>query len=458
MAWKPPQHTQQSSDAASGSKPKPVDFANTAAGKRQQSGEGDRSKLTWDDDWDSDEQEEDESNASTSTTLAQPNYQMGQSMFTTNFDAMCGGKCLTDDDIYGELDASLEYENKRYEAWKKLARTPLGGASGRYLSAKRRFKLEVQMAPEPRLKELWDFGLSRGLFHEYEAREVARLYGIQEKARQREFENEQLKAAWARRDAFIAQAKSLKSPANVIQGTAAMALGPNAFRAWLSVQYAQTAIDLKKCASGSSAHCESAAINAGTATAFRIVGPKPNVRNQTKSRGQRRSHAAPKKGSAKSKGAAKAWGTGTRLQRAQTIANEAANALKVNLANLVDEVRYVRGNSSFYVETSGKRVLNVGSRAFRRTKTGQVMEAIHELAHAMQYDRALRKAGGNVQVARQQFFGHAFGSKTYSWDEAVAERLSRIAAARYLGTLSPQQRAASTRYIREWLDAWKNAP
>jgi hypothetical protein len=150
------------------------------------------------------------------------------------------------------------------------------------------------------------------------------------------------------------------------------------------------------------------------------------------------------------KGEPVAFGTGSRQARAEAIVSEAAKAFGVSPQKYIDVVRYERGSSYFEVDALGQRVVTIGSRAFRRNRTGQILEAAHELVHAQQFHRLLHRYGGNIQDAWDEFSSYPFGSMQYALDEVVAERVALQRVERYLGSLPPQQRAVATRYIQSW--------
>ena len=148
-----------------------------------------------------------------------------------------------------------------------------------------------------------------------------------------------------------------------------------------------------------------------------------------------------------------AFGNGTRSQRVAALVDEAARASGVdNIYSLVDDVVYDSAGSYFSV-INGRRVLSIGDSAFGRTRTGQLLEAAHEIVHAQQFQRvATRRFGGNQTAAADYFFGpdFAFGSQLYARGERVAETVARLRVDAFTGGLSPQQAAASTRYINGW--------
>jgi hypothetical protein len=137
--------------------------------------------------------------------------------------------------------------------------------------------------------------------------------------------------------------------------------------------------------------------------------------------------------------------------------DDASRASGVQLSDLVDEVRYVQGSSYFEVIRS-QRVMVIGSDAFGKTRAGQLIEGAHEIGHAQVFDRLVRKMGFTTAVI--DYFGHArgFGTSLYAQEEVLVERLARWRVRRYLGGLTPQQAAASTRYINEWRPIWRANP
>ncbi|GIW80239.1 MAG: hypothetical protein KatS3mg105_2046 [Gemmatales bacterium] len=133
------------------------------------------------------------------------------------------------------------------------------------------------------------------------------------------------------------------------------------------------------------------------------------------------------------------------------MAEEAAKASNVRLFDVVDEVRYVRGSSYFDVDLAGRRILHIGENAFGRNRTGQILEATHELIHAQRYNNVLRGRGGNfVQAYNDYFLAKPFGSDLYALEEVTTEFLALRRVENYLGGLSPQQRGASIRYVNYW--------
>jgi hypothetical protein len=142
-----------------------------------------------------------------------------------------------------------------------------------------------------------------------------------------------------------------------------------------------------------------------------------------------------------------AFGVGARSERVATIVDEAGRAAGVDLASLVDEIRYAQGNSGFDV-VKGRRVLSIGSDAFGRTGTGQLMEALHEIGHAEYFAKRVRQMGWD-RAEFESFWGGSFTfwMPDYLREEQVVERLARMRSRRYLGELSSQEASASTRYI-----------
>ena len=146
-----------------------------------------------------------------------------------------------------------------------------------------------------------------------------------------------------------------------------------------------------------------------------------------------------------------AFGNGVRSLRAEAMVAEGARASRIpDVSKLVDTIRYEANSSSYFTVEAGKRVLTIGSAAFEKTRAGQLLEAAHELAHAQVFDRLVGKLGR--AAAEAEYFGpkYAFGTPLYAREEQVVERVARMRVRDYLGGLSPQQEAASTRYINSW--------
>ncbi|MBS0265750.1 MAG: hypothetical protein JSS02_27715, partial [Planctomycetes bacterium] len=152
-----------------------------------------------------------------------------------------------------------------------------------------------------------------------------------------------------------------------------------------------------------------------------------------------------------------AFGTGPRDARVTALLDEASRASAVRLADLVDEVRYVQGSSNFDV-VNGQRILSIGSDAFGKTHAGQLIEGVHEIGHAQFFDKLVRAKG--FAAAEQEYFSlqRSFGTPLYGREEAIVERLARWRVRRHLGELTPQQEAASTKYIRGWWSVWTGNP
>jgi hypothetical protein len=152
-----------------------------------------------------------------------------------------------------------------------------------------------------------------------------------------------------------------------------------------------------------------------------------------------------------------AFGTGTRDARVAVLMDEASRASGVNLADLVYELRYVQGSSYFDV-VGGKRVLAIGSDAFDKTRVGQLIEGAHEIGHAQTFDKLVRAKG--FAAAEQEYFSRqrGFGTPLHGREEAIVERLARWRVRNHLGGLTPQQEAASTKYINGWWSVWTGNP
>jgi hypothetical protein len=146
-----------------------------------------------------------------------------------------------------------------------------------------------------------------------------------------------------------------------------------------------------------------------------------------------------------------AFGNGTRSLRAEAMVAEGALASRIpDASKLVDVIRYEANSSSYFTVEAGQRVLTIGSAAFEKTHAGQLMEAAHELAHAQVFDRLVGKLGRAAAEADYFSAKYAFGTPLYAREEQLVERLARMRVRDYLGGLTPQQEAASTRYINSW--------
>lgn len=158
---------------------------------------------------------------------------------------------------------------------------------------------------------------------------------------------------------------------------------------------------------------------------------------------------SPAGGSARFYGKPFAFGTGSRSARVSSLVDEAAAASGIDdLARYVDDVVYDPAGSYFTVE-NGHLILSIGHSAFARTRTGQLLEAGHELVHAQQFERFMTRGGyKSVDDAADHFF--TVSDRIYARQERVAEHLSRLRIRKYLGGMSPQQWAAGTRYIDEY--------
>jgi hypothetical protein len=152
-----------------------------------------------------------------------------------------------------------------------------------------------------------------------------------------------------------------------------------------------------------------------------------------------------------------AFGSGSRDARVGALLDEASRASGVNLADLVDEIRYVQGSSYFDV-VNGRRILAIGSDAFGKTEAGQLIEAAHEIGHAQIFDKLVQANG--AAAAEQEYFSAArsFGTPLYAREEAIVERLARWRVRQYMGELTPQQEGVSTKYIRGWWSVWAGTP
>jgi hypothetical protein len=77
------------------------------------------------------------------------------------------------------------------------------------------------------------------------------------------------------------------------------------------------------------------------------------------------------------------------------------------------------------------------------------MEGAHEIVHAEQFARFWSRGNfSSIDDAANAFFG--VSQRVYARQERVAESLARARVSQHLGGVSPQQWAASTRYIDGW--------
>jgi hypothetical protein len=152
-----------------------------------------------------------------------------------------------------------------------------------------------------------------------------------------------------------------------------------------------------------------------------------------------------------------AFGRGARTARVRLLLDEASRAAGVRLSDLVDEVRYAQGRSYFDLIGS-KRVMVIGSDAFGKTRAGQLIEGSHEIGHAQVFDRLVRKLGFTAAVHDDFSPTRGFGTSIYAREEVLVERLALGRVRRYLGRITPQQEAASTRSINGWRPVWTGNP
>ena len=120
-------------------------------------------------------------------------------------------KQLTDKDVYGGVDKEQAARKKRLArlraSYRRITRKPL---KKRYMNARYSYQQNVRMAPAPSYEELFQYGVSRGFFHPWDARAVAALFKV--KIRKQDEDNKR-REYWARvkrRDAFISQAEGVK--------------------------------------------------------------------------------------------------------------------------------------------------------------------------------------------------------------------------------------------------------
>jgi len=145
-----------------------------------------------------------------------------------------------------------------------------------------------------------------------------------------------------------------------------------------------------------------------------------------------------------------AFGSGPRYERVLELIDETSRATGLDFRKYVDIIEYELGSSYFEV-VDGTRVLTIGSNAFTKTKSGQILEALHELTHAQKWHHTLHyKYKGDYGAADFEFsFEKGWGTSGYAFDERIAEGLALRRLMRVL-ELTPQQRGASTKYIESW--------
>ncbi|MCP3927212.1 MAG: hypothetical protein GY714_32030 [Desulfobacterales bacterium] len=154
--------------------------------------------------------------------------------------------------------------------------------------------------------------------------------------------------------------------------------------------------------------------------------------------------------SAKFSGEPFAFGHGTRSERALNLVTETAALTNTKVYRYVDDITYSQGSSWFDL-IEGKRVLNIGSNTFNKSRAGQMTDVLHEVTHAKKWKHTLDyKYKGNFNMAYEDFFmSKPFGSNGYAFDEVIAEKLS-IKKLKRTTELTPQQIGASTKYIKGW--------
>jgi hypothetical protein len=95
--------------------------------------------------------------------------------------------------------------------------------------------------------------------------------------------------------------------------------------------------------------------------------------------------------------------------------------------------------------------------ASRFGEAGYLMEAIHELVHAQQFNRLLRKKNWNLQGAKNEAeYINLFDTLQYDKNEIVAEGLALRRAEKYLGKIPENERLESIKYVKEYRDGLEN--
>jgi hypothetical protein len=149
---------------------------------------------------------------------------------------------------------------------------------------------------------------------------------------------------------------------------------------------------------------------------------------------------------------ADAFVTGSRSERAGALVERALQGLHypgVSLSDFVDKVVYdpAAQAPAFWCDLeTNERVITIDAGTFEKTVAGQLIAATHELIHADDWRMELAMNGGNVVRTNMRFF-IAHNHPQYLIKEIQAERRALRLVDRLLGGLTPQQVAASTRYI-----------
>jgi hypothetical protein len=133
--------------------------------------------------------------------------------------------------------------------------------------------------------------------------------------------------------------------------------------------------------------------------------------------------------------------SGKRQQKASQIAEEAASASGINLDNYVDDVVFTTGSAPFFTVIDGRRVLALNDSTLRKTKAGQLIDAVHELSHA----RHSAKLGHNNYI---QMYNKS--DRNRARIETLVEKRALNIVDKYLGGISSQQKRWSTEYIKSW--------
>jgi hypothetical protein len=136
---------------------------------------------------------------------------------------------------------------------------------------------------------------------------------------------------------------------------------------------------------------------------------------------------------------------------AESLASEAAKASKIDLSKYVDEVNFGQGYSSFSVDNQGKRKIFIGTSMFKHRSgdAGYLMEAIHEIVHAQQFDRVLRRNNENISLARDEHFDR-YNFTQYDKNEIMAEGMALRRAEKYLGNVPAAEKDAALKYVNEY--------
>ncbi|MDY0095905.1 MAG: hypothetical protein RBT80_24680, partial [Candidatus Vecturithrix sp.] len=133
--------------------------------------------------------------------------------------------------------------------------------------------------------------------------------------------------------------------------------------------------------------------------------------------------------------------SGVQQQRASLIVQEAAQAAGVTLGNYVDDVVFSTGKYPFFSMVNGRRTIALTGGSLRKTRAGQLIDAVHELSHARHSAKLGYQRYVNIYSASRANRGRI---------EVLVESRALKTVEKYLGGLTPQQWGWSSRYIEAW--------